>query len=185
MRMAKVTIPQLTEKRRASLAQHGLAIIEHIDVEALERVVAGYLGRHNVLHLATFSGSEVRSTALEYFNDGLTVFVLSEGGGKIANIMAHPQVSYTIADPYNPAEDFFGAAGLQVWGSASVFRKNDDPGKFDALIKYSRYTDILQQQGLGQKAATVNFNVITIVPTKIVYLNYREGYRKVTWEQEA
>jgi hypothetical protein len=184
MLMARVTIPQLTEKRKASLAAHGLKIVERIEVEEFERVVAGYLERHTVLHLATFSGSEVRSTALEYFNDGLTVFILSEGGGKIANIKAHSRVSYTIADPYNPGEDFFGAAGLQVWGSASVFMKNDDPGRFEEIHRHARFADALKKQGLGNQAAAINFYVITIVPRKIIYLNYREGFRKAAWEQD-
>jgi len=180
-----ILIPSLSQARKESFAHRGIHLVESITAPEFEQVIADYLAGHNVLHLATCSNNMPRSTTVEYFNNGLTVYVLSEGGGKLANLKENPMVSYTIADPYNPAEDFFGAAGLQVWGSASLFRKNDDPGKFDGIIKYSRYTDTVQQQGLGQKAAAVNFNVITVIPLKMVYLNYREGYRKATWEQGA
>ena len=39
-------------------------------------------------------------------------------------------------------------------------------------------------RGLQQMASAVNFNIITIEPKKIRYLNLRQGFRNVTWTQE-
>lgn len=183
--MAKLIIPTLTDQRKAGFAKHNVKIIENSTLDEFESAVTDYLNKHNVLHLATCSNNEPRSTTVDYFNNCMTVHILSEGGGKLSNLKTNPRVSYTIADPYNPAEDFFGASGLQVWGIASVFRKNDDPQRFQGINKYSRYAEAVEKQGLDQKAGAMNFNVITIIPAKIIYLNYRAGYRKATWEQEA
>jgi hypothetical protein len=181
----KILLPSLSQARKESFAARGIQLVESLTAPEFEQVIANYLASHNVLHLATCSNNEPRSTTVEYFNNGLTVYILSEGGGKLSNLKVNPRVSYTIADPYNPADDFFGAAGLQVWGIASVFRKNDAPQKFDEIHTYAGYADAVQKQGLGQKAAAVNFSVTTITPSRMVYLNYRDGYRKVTWEQEV
>jgi hypothetical protein len=178
-----ILLPTMSTARKESFAARGLHFVESITAPEFEQVIADYLAGHNVLHLATCMNNEVRSTTLEYFNNGLTVYILSEGGGKLTNLKANPNVSYTIADPYNPERDYFGASGLQVWGAASVFRKNDAPEEFGEVYRYARTADALQQQDLGAKVSTVNFYVITIAPEKIVYLNYRQGYRKVAWER--
>jgi hypothetical protein len=183
--MATVTVPTLSEKRLAALARHNLAIIQTIGVAEFEKVLVDYIARHNVLHLATGGPGGPRSTTLEYFHDGLTLYIASEGGGKIANIKADPRVSFTIADPYAPQEDFFGAAGLQGWGTATVFRRHDEPQRFSDIYRHMRYGDALARQGLAGQADAVNFYLITIMPRKLIYLNYRQGFRKVTWEQDA
>jgi len=183
--MPTISLPILSEPKKASLARHGLKIIEKLSVEEFESAAIAFLNRHNVLHLATCRDNQPRSTTVEYFNKGLTVYILSEGGGKISNLRENPQVSYTVADPYDPVTDFFGAAGLQVWGTASVFRKNDDPDRFAEVYALRQTGESLERQNLAQQAARINFAVISIVPTRISYLNYREGFRRVVWQQNA
>ncbi len=101
----------------------------------------------------------------------------------VANIKANPRVSYSIADPYHSSEDFFGASGMQVWGRAAIFKRNDDPEKFMQILRHSCDLQGLQKQGLGEAAMTRNFNIITIEPDKIRRLSYRAGYRNVLWEK--
>lgn len=181
--MPRILLPSLSQKRKDSFAARGLHFIESLTVPEFEKVISDYLASHNVLHLATCMNNEVRSTTLEYFNNKLTVHILSEGGGKLANLKANANVSYTIADPYSPEIDFFGASGLQVWGRGTVFKKNDAPEKFASINRYARTADSLEQQDLQAKAEAVNFYVITIEPDKIIYLNYRQGFRKAAWER--
>ncbi len=182
--MPRLELPSLSERKKAGFAARGLKIVESISPDEFERVITAYLSTHNVLHLATCSENEPRSTTLEYFNNGLTVYLLSEGGGKLANIRKNPRVSYTVADPYSPAEDYFGAAGLQAWGTATVFQKNDDPEEFQRIHAFSGTGEGLKKQGLDRQAARVNLNVIAIEPEKIRYLNYRAGFRKAVWMKE-
>jgi hypothetical protein len=42
----------------------------------------------------------------------------------------------------------------------------------------------LKKLGVDQMAAAMNFNVITIEPARIRYLDMRKGFRNVTWEKE-
>lgn len=183
--MAKIIVPRANEQEKAMLeGKFNITFIESIDEKAFEAVLIEYLNQHNVLHLATCKDNEPRSTPLEYFNNGLTVYISSEGGGKFANLKANPKVSFSICDPYAPAEDFFGAAGLQVWGNAVTFKKNDDPARYAEIRQYSRNRDALKQQGLEQAASAFNFNVIIIEPLKMRYLNLRKGFRNVLWERD-
>ncbi len=183
--MGKVIIPQANERERAAFEKVQITLIESITEEEFHNVIIDFLNRHNVLFLATCKNNEPRCTPLEYFNHGLTVFIFSEGGGKIANLKANPNVAYGIAEPYHPDQDFFGAVGLQVWGIATVFKKSDNPERFNDIRRYARYTEALKRQGLEEAANVVNFNVITIEPKKIRYLNYRNGFRNVIWKKET
>jgi len=165
-------------------AQLNITLIEAISEKEFEDVIIDYLNKHNVLHLATCRDNKPRSTPLEYFNNRLTVYVLSEGGGKFANLKANQKISYSICDPYHPQEDYFGATGLQVWGTAAFFKKNDAVQRFQDIYRYSRNAEALKKLGLEQMAAAVNFNIIAIEPVKMRYLDLRRGFRNVTWTRE-
>jgi hypothetical protein len=182
--MGKVMIPKANQKEQAAFDHGGVTLIESLSEEAFLQMAIEYLDNHNVLHLSTCKNNEPRCTPVEYFNNGLTVHMFCEGGGKISNIKANPKVSYSIADPYNPAQDFFGASGMQVWGTATFFKKNDDPDQFKQIVKYARNMQELDDQGLGEAAESYNFNVVSIVPNKIRRLCYRQGYRGVIWKNE-
>lgn len=183
--MAKIIVPGSNEREKAVFAKLNIKLIESISEKEFEDEIIAYLNQHNVLHLATSKNDDPRSTPLEYFNNGLTVYIFSEGGGKFANLKANPKVCFSISDPYEPVEDFFGAVGLQVWGNASVFKKNDDRARFEQIYKYSRNAEALKKHGLDQMAAEFNFNVITIEPFRIRYLNMRKGFRNIGWERDA
>jgi hypothetical protein len=182
--MAKLTIPKSNAQEKAVFAKLNITLRESMTEQEFEAVAAGYLSGHNVLHLATCRDNEPRSTPLEYFNNGLMVYSLSEGGGKFANLKVNQKVSFSISDPYDPFDDYLGATGMQVWGSASSFKKNDDLQRFKDIYQYSRNAEALRKHGLEQMAAAVNFNIIIIEPRKISYLNLRQGFRNVIWTQE-
>ena len=180
--MATVIVPQPNAKELKAFNMAGISMLATMTQEEFVEMAITYLSSHNVLHLATCKNNEPRCTPVEYFNNGLTVHMFCEGVGKIANMKVQEKVSYSIADPYNPGVDFFGASGMQVWGVANVFKKNEDIERFRAVRKYSRYMKQLEEQGLSEAADAYNFNIVTIVPYKIRRLCYREGLRNVIWK---
>ncbi len=182
--MGTIIVPKPNAKEQEAFSQGGITLIEDIPENDFLQMAVAFLNAHNVLHLSTCKNNEPRCTPVEYFNNGLTVHMFCEGGGKIANMKANPKVSYSIADPYDPAADFFGASGLQVWGTATVFKKNDDPEQFRQIVQYSRNMKELGEQGLEEAANTYNFNVVSIEPYKIRRLSYRQGYRNIIWKKE-
>ena len=115
----------------------------------------------------------------------MSLFISSEGGGKFANLKVNPNVSYSISDPYEPERDFFGAVGLQVWGIAATFKKNDNTERYEDIRKHRRHGDALKKQGIEQLARVRNFNMITVEPMKIRYLNLKKGFRNIKWEREG
>jgi len=183
--MARLIVPRANERQRTLFKKFNITLIDSISEQEFEAAVIEYLNDHNVLHLATGRDNEVRSTPLEYFNNGLTVYISSEGGGKFANLKVNPNVSYSISDPYEPERDFFGAVGLQVWGIAATFKKNDNPERYEDIRKHRRHGDALKKQGIEQLARVRNFNMITIEPVKIRYLNLKKGFRNIKWEREG
>ena len=181
--MPTVSLHRVGDAQRAILERFDIQLFETIEVEAFEQVLIDYLNEHNVLSLSTCRNNEPRSTSVEYFNEGLTVYLLCEGGGKIANIRANPKVSYTIHDPFDGAEDFFGAVGIQVWGEATVFKKSDDPQRAAEILRRYPALEGLERQGLGEALQATNFNIVTIEPTKIRYLNQRQGFWRAVWKK--
>jgi len=182
--MAKLIIPHANMQEKAIFEKFGIHLIESMTAAEFEQVAVAYISTHNVLNLATCRDNEPRCTTLEYFNHGMTVYVLSEGGSKILSIQKNPLVSFTINDPYDPEKDYLSASGLQVWGRASVFKKHDDPARAQEIQKYFRNSKAVAAQGLEQAVNSVNFNMITIEPYKIRFLDLRRGFRNVVWETQ-
>jgi hypothetical protein len=182
--MSKLIIPHANMQEKAIFNKFGINLIELLSAEEFEKVAVTYISTHNVLNLATCRDNEPRCTTLEYFNNAMTIYILSEGGSKILSIQKNPHVSFTINDPYDPAQDYLSASGLQVWGRASIFKKHDDPAKAQEVMKYFRNSRAVAEQGLEQAVNSVNFNIITIQPHKIRYLDLRRGFRNVIWEKE-
>ncbi len=182
--MPQLIIPNATEQQKALFARFNIPVIEAMEVGEFEQAVAAYLSSHNVLSLATCRDNSPRCTTLEYFNNGLTVYLFSEGGGKIANILGNPRVSFTVHGPYDSGKDYFGASGVQVWGTATLFKRRDNPEKATDIQAFYRHTESLKQQGLYEAVSGINFNVITIEPEKIVYLDLRRGFRSFIWKKK-
>ena len=140
--MGKMIIPRMNDRQKEMFKHLNIELIEEITEVDFLKTIAEYLNTHNVLSLATCIDNKPRSTSLEYFNNGLTVYIYSEGGGKFANLKTNPNVSYTIHDPYEPAEDIFSASGIQVWGKASVFKRHDNPDKSNEIESYMHTNNI-------------------------------------------
>jgi nitroimidazol reductase NimA-like FMN-containing flavoprotein (pyridoxamine 5'-phosphate oxidase superfamily) len=182
--MAKLVIPHANMQEKAIFEKFGIHLIESMTAEEFEKVAVAYISTHNVLNLATCRENVPRCTTLEYFNNAVTVYIMSEGGSKILSIQKNPLVSFTINDPYDPAKDYLSASGLQVWGRASIFKKHDDSARAQEIQKYFRNSKAVAEQGLEQAVNSVNFNMITIEPYKIRYLDLRRGFRNVVWEAD-
>ncbi len=183
--MGKLTIPGANMREQAMFDKLGISLLQSISEESFMAVVTRFLAQHNVLHLASHRQGRIRSTPLEYFSSGITVHVFSEGGGKIANLRACPDVCYSIAEPYDPAAGILGARGMQVWGTATVFKKNEDPQRAAAVFEHYPNKNTITDQGIADDFEAVNFNIITVEPAVIRYLDLKQGFRNVTWKRDG
>jgi nitroimidazol reductase NimA-like FMN-containing flavoprotein (pyridoxamine 5'-phosphate oxidase superfamily) len=137
-----------------------------------------------------------RVTPVDFFNDGLTVWIAGEPGGKIANIMRNPRVSVGIYEPVDHSRE---QKSLQIFGTAELINMKNNPDEFkkrfaqfglnEALAGiFEEYVD-RKTIAPGQTAAMLEklpkmFNWIKITPRKMILLHMTPStfpLRK-TWE---
>lgn len=167
------------------MKKQGIIIKQFKSVKAFETLLFKFLKRNNVLHLSTGRNNVVRSTPLEYRLVERTFYILSEGGGKFANLAVNRRVCFSIAEPYHPREDFWSYKGVQVWGTATVYSSKENPRQFNATLKKMRIFDSLKSLGIKELSPAFNYRIIAIAPDIIKYVNPREGVFRVTWKRRG
>lgn len=162
----------------------GVRIKKFSTPASFEKNLLGFLTRNHVLHLGTCRGRAPRVTPLEYRVSGLTFYVLSEGGGKFANLKENRRVSFGIAEPYDSQADFFGNKGVQAWGLARVYSLRDEPEKFADALTRMNAPKCCKKIEVKNLLPQFNYRIIEIIPDKIKYGNPREGVFQVTWKRK-
>jgi nitroimidazol reductase NimA-like FMN-containing flavoprotein (pyridoxamine 5'-phosphate oxidase superfamily) len=147
--------------------------------------------------LATVHESIPRATPVDFFNDGLTIWIAGEPGLKIRNIRSNPAVAMGIYHPmdhskHNRSLQILGTARLINYTSqrAAFMRRLKKMGLYAALQKI--LTERLRVQNLPLKnldAAIVDaarrFNLIRIDPEEITFLSIHptRGTEKDVWKK--
>jgi hypothetical protein len=90
--------------------------------------------RHrNALVLATYAGNRPRATVLEFFNEGMTLYVFGEPGGKIANIKRNPLISAVVYE--QPLDHGRFQKSLQLFGRAELITVRNNPRLFWSRVR--------------------------------------------------
>ena len=71
--------------------------------------------------------NQPRVTPVDFFNEGMTIWIAGEPGGKIANIMRNPSVSIGI---YESVDHRIEQKSLQAWGKAELINLKNNPQAF-------------------------------------------------------
>ena len=164
----------------AAYVKAGMRLKKIKTVTAFQRELKKYLNNNLVLHLSTCRNDVPRSTPLEFRFCDMSFYILSEGGGKFANLEKNKKVAFSIAAPYNSEEDYLGFKGVQAWGSAKVYRRRENPKKFNDSLKKMNIMKSLKNLGIKELPPEVNYRIIEIVPDRIRYGNPREGIYWIT-----
>ena len=178
--MARLQIPKPSDFILKLCAQAGVTLRKFQTPEELEQEVIRFMKAHDILYLATTKIDNPRCTPLGYFNQGLTVYILSEGGGKFANLRANKKVSYSIASRIRRGRGLMKVRGLQVWGKAKVISMKKDPKKFEEMLAVMGVLQSLGRRGI-KGLPPFNYRIIKIEPENIRYLNLIKGINNVTW----
>ena len=146
--------------------------------------------------LGTCFDNKPRVTPIDLYNDGMTIWLAGEPGGKIANIMRNPSVSVGIYEPVDHSRE---QKSLQIWGTAALLNLKNNPAEFVKRVRSFGLDEALTgmieefthrgQMPPGQESATYEkllkmFNLIKITPEKIMLLHMRPGMfpLRKTWE---
>jgi nitroimidazol reductase NimA-like FMN-containing flavoprotein (pyridoxamine 5'-phosphate oxidase superfamily) len=138
--------------------------------EELRGKVITFLDEHKICTLATCSGNIPRSTPLRYRNKGLTIYILTEGGMKVKNIMKNPQVSVSLYGDYS---GFHSVKGLQIWGKATIIAPDDRENYLEAR----KIMNVEEREDLKKLGVTIrpDMKIIKIDTERARYLNFTEG----------
>ena len=136
----------------------------------LKKKVITFLKNHRICTLATCSQGIPRSTPVRYRSKDLTIYIFTEGGGKVKNIRENPQVSVSVVGTYY---GFQSVTSLQLWGTAEIISHRD--GK-----KYEEAKRIINLEARGDlKKIDLKdmkpMDVIKIKVRKARYLSFPEG----------
>jgi len=178
--MARLQTPKPHDFILRLCAQARVKLKKFHSTEEFEQEVIRFMKSHDILYLATTQNDNPRCTPLGYVNRGLTVYILSEGGGKFANLKANSKVAYSIASRIKRGRGLMRVRGLQVWGRAKVISMKEDRDKFEEVLTLMGVTHTLKRKGV-QALPPFNYRIIKIEPEKMRYLNLPEGINNVTW----
>ena len=154
----------------------------------------------NALVLATSAKDEPRATVLEFFNEGLTLYIFGEPGGKIANIKRNPRVSAVIYE--QPLDHSKLQTSLQIFGKASLINIRNNPKLYRAKAKKYNIAYVMEkllspltkgQHLTGEalekfyKKGFESLNIIKITPDHIILKEYCPDFssKKHDWRNDG
>ena len=147
--------------------------------------------------LATVKNNVPRSTPVDFFNDGLTIWIAGEPGLKISNIRSNNRVSVGV---YHPMDHSKLNRSLQIQGKATLINLKNHRRKFLTRVKkLGLYASVEKIVGDSIKGCDITkegkhelvekmlmrFNLIRIDPEEIVYLYIHptKGAEKNIWKK--
>jgi hypothetical protein len=157
--------------------------------------------RHrNALVLATCYGSRPRATVLEFFNEGMTIYVFGEPGGKIANIKRNPQVSAIVYE--QPLDHGALQKSLQLFGRAELITVRNNPRLFWSKIRKWHMdavgrkimSPLFQKKNLTGADAEhyvqrglASLSVIKIIPEHVILKQWNPDFsmQRYEWREKA
>ncbi|RMF92297.1 MAG: pyridoxamine 5'-phosphate oxidase family protein [Candidatus Schekmanbacteria bacterium] len=154
--------------------------IKRLTKDELKDVIVEFLASHCLCTIATCDSNIPRSTPVRYKSDGLDIYILTEGGGKLKNILNNPKVSVSLYGEYS---GFESVKGLQIWGNAEIITPKDKEKYQEArnIIKSEEREDLKK---LGPLPIRDKLKVIKIKTEKARYLSFPDGILNQVWEAE-
>ena len=152
----------------------------------------------NALVLATYANNKPRATVLEFFNEGMTLYIFGEPGIKIANIKRNPRISAAIYE--QPLDHGKFQKSLQIFGTAELINVRNKPRLFQSKIRKWKMYDVgkkilspmLKQSNLPDNQANQmikkgleSLNLIKITPEHIILKEWNPGFsmHKYEWKK--
>ncbi len=139
--------------------------------EELKERILRFLSRCQIGSLATCSDNIPRSTPVRFAHRDLSIYILTEGGGKLQNIQTNPHVCFSAYGTYT---GFRSCRGIQLWGKAEILKPSDKETYLPAFeaLKLEEREDLKK---LDTGDVRMDMPIIKITPERIRYLSVPEG----------
>ena len=178
-------VHELTEEEREHIMDQAFKRLKierkHLSKEELEKEIIDYLSKTQPCSLATCGKDGVpRISVVDYINEGLTIYIFSEGGHKFKNLKENNKVAIGIG---TSAKTIKSLRGVSIWGVAEVF--TEDTPEFAHGMQFFR--PILKEQMKEIGGSPMEFpkgmtRMIRVTPTKMVYNHNNKGIANAHWE---
>ncbi len=178
-----MAVHELTEEEREQMVDQYLERMnierKHLSKGELEKEITDYLSKKHPCSLATCGKDGVpRISVVDYINDGITIYILSEGGEKFKNIQENNKVAIGIG---TSARTSLSVRGINIWGIAEVF--TDDTPEFAYTIKL--FDPIIKSMAKAMDGPVEIpkgiVRAIRVTPTKMVYHHNSNGIKNAYW----
>jgi general stress protein 26 len=129
--------------------------------DVLEQLVVAFLESEGMCVMATCRNDVPRASAVEFFPEGTTLYVMTEGGVKIENLKENPRVSVAVHTSFLAWDRI---KGVQITGTAEI-------GQSGSEIFLAGERVYASSKGEFDMKLPELMNVIKITPLKIEYLD--------------
>ena len=175
-----MAVHELTPEEREKMMEEAMKKMKikrlHLSREELEGEIIDYLSKKQPCSLATCSKDGVpRISVVDFVNDGMTIYILSEGGDKFKNLKENNLVAVGIGTGSKALK----TRGVNISGIADVFSDGDP--EFEDGLKF--FTTIFEEMakaiGIEGKIPIPRdiLRLIRVTPTRIVYHHTMKGIK--------
>ena len=175
---------ELTEEQRDRIIEEMIKMLgverKHLSKTDLEQEIIDYLSKKHPCSLATCGKDGMpRISVVDYINEGLTIYILSEGGTKFKNIRENNHVAIGIGTSTQTTRS---VRGVNIRGIAEVFA--DDTPEFAHGKKLFRtiIEDMEKMKGKPVQFPSGIMRLIRVNPFKMVYHHFNKGIGNARWE---
>ena len=149
--------------------------------EELEKEIIDYLGKKHPCSLATCGKDGIpRISVVDYMNDGLTIYILSEGGQKFQNLLENKHVAIGIGTSARTSQS---VRGVNIQGIAEIF--DDTTKEFAHALELFKPIIATMVEDAGGKPLEIpkgGIHLIRVTPTKMVYHHNKKGIKNAHWK---
>jgi len=179
-----MTVHEITPEEREEMMEEAMKNMkvkrQHLSREELEKEIIDYLSKKQPCSLATCGKDCVpRISVVDYVNDGLTIYIISEGGDKFKNLKENNRVAMGIGTGAKALK----TRGINIWGIADVFAEGDPEFKNDLKLFKTIFEEMAQALGItsGIPLPRDLLRLIRVTPTKMVYHHTMAGIKHALW----
>jgi nitroimidazol reductase NimA-like FMN-containing flavoprotein (pyridoxamine 5'-phosphate oxidase superfamily) len=177
-------VHSLTEEERELMVDQYLSKMnikrKHPTKQELEKEIIDYLGKKHPCSLATCGADGIpRISVVDYINDGIVIYILSEGGDKFKNIQENDQVAIGIG---TSARTSLSVRGVNIWGTAEIF--TDETKEFAHALELFKPIIQSMEKSMGGEPLKIPkgiLRLIRVTPSKMVYHHNSNGIKNAYW----
>jgi len=179
-----MAVHEISEEQRDRIVEKMINVLglerKHPTKKELEEEIIDYLGKKRPCALGTCGRDGVpRVSMVDYMNDGLTLYILSEGGDKFKNIRENNRVAVGIGTSTHTMRS---VRGVNMWGTADIFT-DDTPEFAKALQLFKPFLDdIAKLTGKPPQLPPGVMKMIRVTPARMIYFHYNKGIGNEPWE---